>query len=525
MKLLLTFLTLFFSLTGYGQLKETERQEIPDINLIENPGFENGLARWTNTGGGTFATTSTVANLSIGAVSGSWDASAASDTLTSKQITIPAGLFSKKCYASMEIKGADTNLTMEVIDGSITVLASQNLITYTDYSLVQISFICPSSGTVAVRIIASANAAIVYIDQVFLGTRRAIPTLITENKSTGSLNVEADESLLRPDTEILASHVYKIDGIWRTTGIVSGAGTITGTGSIVALDVGQNGEDANFSNVTVQDLTIAGSIVGPLKAASVQTDTITNLANDGPPAMPEGAELYNIEGLETFFLNPTTNSSSINKFELNDVSGTTSSGRGFSFDWLGTFGAMARIQVTKNNSDTVLPDRALARIKFTVASDSGADGHAAQEVYMFVSPNPKRVVFKQDPSEAFLHEIGPETRRSKTSSSGTTEVFVNTQAGFISNGATIVRDIGTVGDPVGGIVTTTCREQPTPTDATTTVWAFGGIDTSTPTQLHTKVDGGGCAHTLTHVGQQLIITNNCGTSAYCSMGGQALDGL
>ncbi len=153
-----------------AQFSETQRQELGDVNLIENPGGENGLQRWTNSGGGTFSIESG-ANVGVGTRSLSWDASAASDTLTSRQASVPVGLQNRFCYASFLYKGGDTNLTAEVIDGSLTVLASKSLTAQTDYSLGELGFTCPSSGTVAFRLSASADAAIIYLDQVFVGIR------------------------------------------------------------------------------------------------------------------------------------------------------------------------------------------------------------------------------------------------------------------------------------------------------------------------------------------------------------------
>lgn len=168
----LILLAVLISTIANAQMSNTERQEFGDVNVIENAGAENGLQRWTNAGGGTFAIENG-ASVAIGSRSFSWDASAASDTLTSSQAAIPVGLQNRFCYASFLYKGGDSNITAEVIDGSLTVLASKALTSQTDFSLGELGFTCPSSGTVAFRLSASADAAILYLDQVFVGIRAA----------------------------------------------------------------------------------------------------------------------------------------------------------------------------------------------------------------------------------------------------------------------------------------------------------------------------------------------------------------
>jgi len=156
------------STVGWAALTEIDKQEDPSVNLVDNPGYENGLARWTNTGGGTLAAVTAGANLGIGTTSASWDASAVSDSLTSKQITLPSGLYGQACKLQYLQKGGDTNLIVQVWDGS-TVIASQPLVAQTAWTEVSQVFTCPSSGTIGLRFLAVSNAAIMYVDRVFVG--------------------------------------------------------------------------------------------------------------------------------------------------------------------------------------------------------------------------------------------------------------------------------------------------------------------------------------------------------------------
>lgn len=154
---------------AFGQLSQIQKAEVRDINILTNPGFENGKSKWTASGG-TFTVTTTAANVGAGTTGGSWDASGA-QTLTSAQATLPAGLYGQVCHVSTLYKGGDTNLTLQAIDGSSTVLASKVLNASTNFAVVGVDFICPTSGTAALRISAGANAAIAYFDQAFLGAR------------------------------------------------------------------------------------------------------------------------------------------------------------------------------------------------------------------------------------------------------------------------------------------------------------------------------------------------------------------
>ena len=139
------------------------------VVLNENFGFEDGTTGWTASGG-TFTVTSTAANVGFGTQAGSWDASAASQTLSYSALTIPAGLYGKICSVSWYYKGGDANLKVQVYDGTNVIAESSALSTQSIYSAKQaLYFTCPSSGTITPRLIASANAALVYVDDFKIG--------------------------------------------------------------------------------------------------------------------------------------------------------------------------------------------------------------------------------------------------------------------------------------------------------------------------------------------------------------------
>ncbi|RJP50527.1 MAG: hypothetical protein C4586_05950, partial [Anaerolineaceae bacterium] len=144
----------------------------PGINILKDYNYnaETGdTGSWSESGGGTLASTSTGANVGNGFYAISYDASANADYLATGLAPIPAGLYGANCLAEFLYKGFDSNITAQVHDNT-NVIASQALSASTGYTKTQINFPCPSSGSLQVRWLASADAAIGYIDEVHLGS-------------------------------------------------------------------------------------------------------------------------------------------------------------------------------------------------------------------------------------------------------------------------------------------------------------------------------------------------------------------
>lgn len=142
------------------------------INMLA--GFNNNAelattANWSQSGGGSLSVTSTSADVANGTYSFSWDASANNDYLITDARSIPSGLFGANCLAEFYYKGFDSNITAQVYDGT-NVIAAQALVASGSYTKTQINFICPQSGTLALKFLASANAAIGYVDEAHLGS-------------------------------------------------------------------------------------------------------------------------------------------------------------------------------------------------------------------------------------------------------------------------------------------------------------------------------------------------------------------
>lgn len=142
------------------------------INMLSaaNHNAELGATTfWSESGGGTLTTTSTAANVANGTYAFSFDASADTDYAISDAVNVPAGLFGANCLLQFYYKGFDSNITAQVHDGT-NVLVSQALTAASAYTTANLNFVCPSSGTLQMRLLAGADAAIGYWDEVHLGS-------------------------------------------------------------------------------------------------------------------------------------------------------------------------------------------------------------------------------------------------------------------------------------------------------------------------------------------------------------------
>jgi hypothetical protein len=139
------------------------------INLLKNPGFENGITQgWSNTGG-TFAAVTSGSNLLVGKGSATFTASATGQSFQSDLFTIPNGLKSQACVASMLYLGGSSNLTLRVLDNSSNILASQILSAATLPRTVALPFQCPSTGSAQLQVRSTGSSALIATDQMFLG--------------------------------------------------------------------------------------------------------------------------------------------------------------------------------------------------------------------------------------------------------------------------------------------------------------------------------------------------------------------
>jgi len=145
-------------------------------NLIDNNSFESSTSSWVASGSSVLARVTTAAHIvPPGVASGSWDASAASETLSYAATTITAndGLSGRNGVLSCAVKTTATDIKMQVYDGSsvISPNAATDVVPSSSAGFVRysVNFIFPSSGTVQARFLSQSNSAIAYIDDCFFG--------------------------------------------------------------------------------------------------------------------------------------------------------------------------------------------------------------------------------------------------------------------------------------------------------------------------------------------------------------------
>jgi hypothetical protein len=138
-------------------------------SVLVNGDFETGVSTgWTYSGATVTAATSG-SNLLIGGKSAVFDATANNEYIQSSDYTLPNGLLGRNCYAQILYKGGDSNLSLQVLDGSDNVLGSTALVAATNPVKAYFNFICPTSGSIQLKVKASADAAAIALDSMFLG--------------------------------------------------------------------------------------------------------------------------------------------------------------------------------------------------------------------------------------------------------------------------------------------------------------------------------------------------------------------
>ena len=161
-------LGLIFSTIAHGAVTEPDRALVERArNLLSNGGFESSTATWSATGG-TAASVTATANVGLGNAALSWDASAASQILSNTAVTIPSGLYAANGLARCMFKTTATDYVLQAYDGT-NVLASATIPATTQYQQYGVNFPFPSSGSVSLRVVSASNAAVIYMDDCYVG--------------------------------------------------------------------------------------------------------------------------------------------------------------------------------------------------------------------------------------------------------------------------------------------------------------------------------------------------------------------
>lgn len=150
---------------------------LQDFNADMENNTPSTTPNWTESGGTLAEET---ANIGNGAKSLAWDASATSQTLDSEAVTIGATSFAElrgnNCTASIYYSwnsGTAGELTLQLVQGASTVLSEVDLVPTSSsvpWARAETpATLCPSSDTIKLRILSSADAAEIILDDAFLG--------------------------------------------------------------------------------------------------------------------------------------------------------------------------------------------------------------------------------------------------------------------------------------------------------------------------------------------------------------------
>lgn len=113
-----------------------------------NPNAESGLDGWSETGGGTLATTSTDP-LELDS-SFTFTPSAQNDYIQSNLLDFDRDIFKgRACQGQIEYVGGDENLSLSVVNGNGTIIATAALKAHTISAPESVFFLCPSATEIA----------------------------------------------------------------------------------------------------------------------------------------------------------------------------------------------------------------------------------------------------------------------------------------------------------------------------------------------------------------------------------------
>lgn len=239
MKKLLLGLTLLLSFTPRAQaaLSQADLSINPTpLQLLLNPGFENGVVKWTNGSGTLITETTTVLS---GTASASWS-TAATPAKIFQDVTPPSSYQNVVLEASCWVNTTVANIQVCARSGG----TAGNCIAATATGVWQylpVNFLGPASGTVGVQVsTTTATSFVAFIDQCYVGKATNPTATKTQEVPTGSVNSSNTSFVLVNTPANSFSVSFFIDGILQTQGVgkdytISGA-TIT---TAVAPSTGQ----------------------------------------------------------------------------------------------------------------------------------------------------------------------------------------------------------------------------------------------------------------------------------------------
>jgi len=159
-------------------LKKKDSQEIPSTSILKNTGAEQGLTGFSVTAGTLVTDTATPGE---GLVSLSWDPSATGEFLRSTLTAMPISHRDRNCEVRFRynFEGTVGDITAVVDDGTTDLFVAESLEATASgkWALFQKPFQCPGTGSLRLELESTADAAIVKVDSIYIGT--SLNTVVT----------------------------------------------------------------------------------------------------------------------------------------------------------------------------------------------------------------------------------------------------------------------------------------------------------------------------------------------------------
>ena len=253
------------------------------INILSNsnPGAEDGVLNWTYAGTGSFATTSTLAEIHDGEKSFVTDFNVQAETLKSSEITISQGLYSQSCQAQFFYFGGDdsVDITATVRNGNDAVVSGSEtfiLKAATIWTEVNLGFICPSATDIGgdselanmylqFEQTGVGNSAIFRHDTVHLGGLIGLTEVVLPDVASARIAVSGAAVITSKSSSLIASVDYNASG---STTVNFPAGVLTVIPAVVVT------QKDNTAIISVTNITLTSAdILTEIAATGVDFDS------------------------------------------------------------------------------------------------------------------------------------------------------------------------------------------------------------------------------------------------------------
>lgn len=198
-------------------------------NLLLNPGFEQGLTKWSPSNGGSLSVTTNTSIVGSGAASLIYDATATGQSLVSSLITIPVGAYGLSGTVSCAIKALSGTATHTLGAYYSTGGSSSATITSSTsaYQRTTVYFTFPTSGNIQIGIASFANEPPISIDDCYIGLSEGFAGVETVNSvsTTAGLPQHYEHASIQNNGAVCS--IIRQSGNWISSLTRTGAGNCT----------------------------------------------------------------------------------------------------------------------------------------------------------------------------------------------------------------------------------------------------------------------------------------------------------